>query len=99
MRKSRLAAIQEMLKPDNLQVPGCPKIDDVVVWDFHDQTGELSLRINVLLSDDTADEARRWRDLEPIDDRIFDILRENEVDEFPYARYITRAEFESEKAA
>ena len=91
--------ISDALRLEILNLPRTPRVKAIGWYEFADSIGESALRIVVILDNETKDEQRLWQDGKPIRERVASALRRNEIDQFPYVRFITEKELASEKAA
>lgn len=85
-------SLDEILKPENLDLPAYPKVREIEWFPFTDSVGDPAYRITVILPDDTPAEHLDRQLTREIETRIRRKLREAGVEEFPYIRTLTRAD-------
>jgi hypothetical protein len=66
--------VYELLDPRALELPDCPVVVRIEPAPFTDSLGEYALRVWVILADGTPDGDRTWAKLQPIFDRIHEVL-------------------------
>ncbi len=102
MRKREYEDIQRAMALKNMkfdELPGdLPKVVDLEYTLGEDQGGDPSIFVMVFLDDDTPESAWIPAKLNPIRDRLRQVLEENGIDRWLYARYVTRAELNEAQA-
>lgn len=84
--------IAEALDVRKLDLPSQPEVLSLEAEPYVDWTGEDSLRVWVILSDETDEERFNGDDLLKIDAAIHDSLLARGVTLFPYTRFVKKGE-------
>jgi len=87
--------IDDALKMENLDLPKRPIIEEVRADYIEDSSGEDSLEIWVVLSDSTDDDELTGEVVVQIKSAISESLQKNQIDLFPYIRFIKHADYHS----
>jgi len=84
--------IENILKPENLDLPPIPKVDAIEWFPFTDSVGDPAIRITVIIPDDTPPDHRERKLTREIEDRIARAIRDTGIEDSPYIRTLTRAD-------
>ena len=90
------AAIHDALKRERLNLPERPVIEAIEADYIEDSSGEDALEVWVILSDATRDEELTGESVVQIKSAISESLLDNEINPFPYIRFVTRSEYEED---
>jgi hypothetical protein len=90
-----MTSFEDILDPTKLELPAEPKIAKIEAHDYEDWQGIPSLRVHVIVEEFPKD-PKKWPDLTPIREAIFAALRKSGVDLFPFIRFVTIQERDSE---
>lgn len=86
------------INPTHLELPGEPRILRIAVeWsDGRDEDAD-TVRVWVIVPDNTPDEKLIWPAVEPIESAIKKDLEKHKLDVFPVILYRTESEYREEK--
>lgn len=89
-----IQSVRKLLKLSAIRrhLPKTPKVIDIRLDPHIDSLGDNSLRVYVLLDENTSDQERTWERLESIERLIRDRVESSGLPLFPYIRYLKPTE-------
>jgi hypothetical protein len=84
--------LNEILAQVRPQLPAEPRIAELYGYPFIDSLGDPAVRVTVVFAEDFGKEGPDWSQLKPIQDAIFQVLRDRGIEDFPYVRFVTSRE-------
>ena len=87
---------ESILSPKDLDWSGEPEVAQLY-FDWHDRGEEDTVRVWVVVPDDTNEERLIWPEVEPLEDAISEALRREHPELVPIVIYRTESEFAEER--
>src|SRR5437660_850923 len=95
----RPAQLDEILAEVRAHLPAEPQVAELYGYPYIDSLGDPAVRVTVVLANDFGKEGPEWSQLKPIKDAIFQALRDRDIEDFPYVRFVTSSELASNPEA